>query len=61
MVWRHREYVTLYRANLDSEHPVDFATLRRQLAEAENGYVYNRNSAQKSTPNIEEHNILFLI
>ena len=56
MVWRHKEYVTLYYANLDAEHPKDVRALIQQLNEAEEGYNNVRNHTHSQQLNVEEHN-----
>ncbi|KAI9268272.1 hypothetical protein BDA99DRAFT_505340 [Phascolomyces articulosus] len=56
MVWRHKEYVTLYYANLDAEHPKEGRALIRQLQEAEEGYTNGRQHSNAQQLNVEEHN-----
>ena len=56
MIWRHKEYKTLYEANMDAEHPKNVKVLRQQLNEAENAHNAARSTTQAPQVNIEEHN-----
>lgn len=55
LIWRHREWLTLYEANMDAEHPVDFHTLKRRLDEAEEAHLNNRGNGYKQSPDLEQH------
>ncbi|KAF7730812.1 E3 ubiquitin-protein ligase rad18 [Apophysomyces ossiformis] len=56
MIWRHKEYLTLYAANADSQNPVSASVLLRQLQELESAYVHSRNAPLKrSTPDLDQH------
>ncbi|KAG0180560.1 E3 ubiquitin-protein ligase rad18 [Apophysomyces sp. BC1021] len=58
MIWRHKEYVTLYNANADSPNPAPASILLRQLHDLELAYSQSRNSStKKSTPDLEQHEV----
>lgn len=46
-VWRHKEYVTLYNANYDSDSPVSASVLLQRLASIEHSQM---NSKLKRKP-----------
>lgn len=56
LVWRHREYLTLYHANLDAAQPVSGASLIQRLQSAENAYWNNQSRERPSSSDLEEHN-----
>ncbi|KAG0944590.1 hypothetical protein G6F57_000467 [Rhizopus arrhizus] len=59
-VWRHKEYINLYNANLESHNPVSAEVLIKRLAEIERTHEANKNN-QIKRKNIDSdtHNILF--
>ncbi|SAM09336.1 hypothetical protein [Absidia glauca] len=59
LIWRYKEYVTMYNANMDSSDPVDISQLIRQLQTTEKLYS-TRNLHKRSAPDTAVHNILFL-
>ncbi|KAI8139595.1 hypothetical protein BJV82DRAFT_248156 [Fennellomyces sp. T-0311] len=59
LVWRHKEYKTLYEANMDAEHPKDVKELRQQLNDAENAYNVARTATHSPQVNVEEHNLRY--
>lgn len=56
LVWRHREYLTLYYANLDAAKPVSGASLIQRLQNAENAHWNNQSRERPSSSDLEEHN-----
>ncbi|CDH54000.1 e3 ubiquitin-protein ligase rad18 [Lichtheimia corymbifera JMRC:FSU:9682] len=56
LVWRHREYLTLYYANLDAAQPVSGTSLIQRLQSAENAYWNNQSRERPSSSDLEEHN-----
>ncbi|CEG83307.1 hypothetical protein RMATCC62417_17252 [Rhizopus microsporus] len=61
-IWRHKEYLNLYNANLDSQNPVGADVLIRRLAEMERAYDANRNNqVKRKNTDTEMHNILFCL
>ncbi|ORX43188.1 hypothetical protein DM01DRAFT_1313127 [Hesseltinella vesiculosa] len=54
-VWRYREYMILYNANMDAKDPVDFTVLLKQLKQAEHFYVTSRSSSKRAMPDVSEH------
>ncbi|ORZ17175.1 hypothetical protein BCR42DRAFT_414074 [Absidia repens] len=59
MVWRYKEYVTMYNANMDSPDPMDITKLMRQLHKAESLQFSAKMASKRSAPDVDEHNILF--
>lgn len=56
LVWRHKEYLTLYYANLDAAQPVSGTSLIQRLQNAENAYWNNQSRERPSSSDLEEHN-----
>lgn len=50
-VWRHKEYITLYNANYDSERPVCASVLVQRLAAIEKSQAYDRLKRKITDPN----------
>lgn len=61
LVKRHKEYITLYNANIDSTNPVDAKVLRKRLIQREEILANDAGPAVKvDESNMEEHNILLI-
>ncbi|CAO3680397.1 unnamed protein product [Rhizopus stolonifer] len=46
-IWRHKEYINLFNANVDSHRPVGVDTLIRRLADMEKTHEMNKNNQAK--------------
>ncbi|KAI7893232.1 uncharacterized protein EV154DRAFT_502152 [Mucor mucedo] len=50
-VWRHKEYITLYNANYDSDRPVSAPMLVQRLIAIENAQACDKNKRKATDPN----------
>ncbi|CAO3587340.1 unnamed protein product [Absidia cylindrospora] len=50
MVWRYKEYVTMYNANMDSPDPMDITKLMRQLHKAESLQFSAKMASKRPAP-----------
>ncbi|KAI8333548.1 hypothetical protein BC941DRAFT_401057 [Chlamydoabsidia padenii] len=60
LIWRYKEYLTMYNANMDSLDPVDISQLIRRIQYNEQ-INSPRTIHKRSTPDSTVHNILFLL
>jgi hypothetical protein len=59
-IWRHKEYINLYEANVDSLNPVGVKILCKRLEESEQCYLSSKQSqAKRKETDTTDYNILF--